>query len=149
MFSSKATLHKRKVDVIVSAPGLDGLVLRGPKLILRLEGVVLFAASIAIFATTGMTWWWYPVLLLVPDVFMLGYLVNTTLGAWAYNVGHSTVVPILLIGLGWLISAPILLGLAAIWVGHVGWDRALGYGLKYNDRFKHTHLGDLEKRPTA
>jgi len=125
---------------------IEGWVLSGPKLILRLEGLVLFAATICIFASSGMAWWWYPVLLLVPDIFMLGYLANPKLGAWLYNLGHSTIVPILLIGLGWFSSAPTLLGLSAIWLGHVGWDRAFGYGLKYNDRFKHTHLGDLEKK---
>ena len=31
--------------------------------------------------------------------------------------------------------------IAAIWVAHVGFDRALGYGLKYADGFGFTHLG--------
>ncbi|MFN3866237.1 MAG: DUF4260 family protein, partial [Demequina sp.] len=31
--------------------------------------------------------------------------------------------------------------LAAAWVFHVGVDRALGYGLKHADSFRHTHLG--------
>jgi hypothetical protein len=123
------------------------MVLRGPKLFLRTEAVVLFGVSIAVFATSGLPWWFYPLLLLVPDVFMLGYLANSTLGAWSYNIGHSTILPLLLICLGWLLASPILIGLAAIWLGHVGFDRALGYGLKYNDRFKHTHLGDLEQKP--
>ena len=26
---------------------------------------------------------------------------------------------------------------------NIGMDRILGYGLKYDDNFKHTHLGDL------
>ncbi|MGQ7476239.1 DUF4260 family protein [Streptococcus suis] len=30
-----------------------------------------------------------------------------------------------------------------IWLAHIGWDRAFGYGLKYESGFKHTHLGDL------
>jgi hypothetical protein len=31
-------------------------------------------------------------------------------------------------------------GLALIWLAHIGVDRALGYGLKYPDGFKDTHL---------
>ena len=38
------------------------------------------------------------------------------------------------------------MALALVWLAHVGLDRLLGMGLKYNDRFTHTHLGD---RPDA
>ncbi|TDB99096.1 DUF4260 family protein [Actinomadura sp. 7K534] len=30
---------------------------------------------------------------------------------------------------------------------HVGVDRALGYGLKLPDSFRHTHLGEIGKNP--
>lgn len=33
----------------------------------------------------------------------------------------------------------------ARWAFHVGVDRALGYGLKFRDRFTHTHLGEIGK----
>jgi hypothetical protein len=32
---------------------------------------------------------------------------------------------------------------ALIWVNHIGVDRLLGYGLKYADGFKWTHLGRM------
>ena len=34
------------------------------------------------------------------------------------------------------------MALALVWLAHIGLDRLLGMGLKYNDRFAHTHLGD-------
>jgi hypothetical protein len=35
---------------------------------------------------------------------------------------------------------PALLAVALIWIAHIGFDRLLGYGLKYISDFKHTHL---------
>jgi hypothetical protein len=29
------------------------------------------------------------------------------------------------------------------WAFHIGVDRALGYGLKFEDGFQHTHLGTI------
>lgn len=120
-----------------------GVVYGIPSKFLRIEAVVLFAFSIWLFAIQGVDWWWYPVLLLVPDVFMVGYLANTTLGAVLYNLGHSTPLALLLVFIGVLTASPFTIALGAIWLGHIGMDRAMGYGLKYHDSFKHTHLSQL------
>ena len=42
-----------------------------------------------------------------------------------------------------LAVGPVAYGLAAIRLVHIGFDRALGYGLKYPSDFKHSHLGVL------
>jgi hypothetical protein len=31
--------------------------------------------------------------------------------------------------------------LGLLWLAHIGMDRAFGFGLKYPDSFRHTHLG--------
>jgi hypothetical protein len=129
----------------MSSTPLVGSVIGAPKLLLRIEGAVLFAASIAVFALQGQQWWLYPALLLVPDIFMLGYLRNTKLGAITYNLGHSYPAAALVTLLGFVAASPLTVALGAIWFGHIGWDRMFGYGLKYATSFKHTHLGDLEK----
>ncbi|MCS4316879.1 hypothetical protein M2407_001178 [Serratia sp. BIGb0234] len=36
---------------------------------------------------------------------------------------------------------------ALIWGAHIGFDRALGYGLKYASGFADTHLGGLGRKP--
>jgi hypothetical protein len=124
---------------------LVGSVIGAPKALLRFEGATLFAASIALFAVQGLQWWLYPALLLVPDIFMLGYLRNTKLGSIIYNLGHSYPIAALVTVLGFVLDSPLTIGIGAIWFGHIGWDRMFGYGLKYGTSFKHTHLGDLEK----
>ena len=124
---------------------LVGSVVGAPKALLRFEGATLFAASIALFAVQGLQWWLYPALLLVPDIFMLGYLRNTKLGSIIYNLGHSYPIAALVTVLGFVLASPLTIGIGAIWFGHIGWDRMFGYGLKYGTSFKHTHLGDLEK----
>ena len=116
-----------------------------PRLWLRSEGLVLFISTIIIFGHLHQRWWLYLLLLFVPDIFMLGYLANTKLGAFLYNLGHSYFAPALMILLSWRAEGKISLAIGIIWLGHIGWDRFFGYGLKYDSDFKHTHLGDLNK----
>jgi hypothetical protein len=78
--------------------------------------------------------------LLAPDLSALGYLFGPKVGSVAYNLAHTMVWPIL-IGvagwwLGWSWAAPV----ALIWLAHIGMDRMIGYGLKYPDSFKRSHL---------
>ncbi len=118
-----------------------------PRFFLRLEGVVLFLASLILFRTTHQHWWWVPVLLLVPDIFMAGYSRSTKIGALIYNIGHTYLLPVTVSLYGLHSHRPLLLGTGLIWLAHIGMDRFAGYGLKYDDDFKHTHLGSLAKNP--
>ena len=118
-----------------------GIVLGAPALILRAEGAALLAAVCTGYAVMGGSWLVFAVLFLAPDLFMLGYLTNTRIGAALYNFAHTTIVPFALIGLGLAMAAPVLTSVGLIWLGHVGFDRMVGYGLKYGDAFQHTHLG--------
>jgi len=129
----------------MSTSPLPGSVIGGPKALLRIEGATLFAGSIAVFAHQGQHWWLYPALLLLPDIFMVGYLRDTKLGSIIYNLGHSYPAAGLLASIGFVTDSKLTIATAAIWFGHIGWDRMFGYGLKYGSSFKHTHLGDLEK----
>ena len=117
-----------------------------PKLWLRIEGLVLLTATIALFVGQHQKWWLYPLLLLVPDIFMIGYLKDKKTGAFLYNLGHSYLLPTVLICAGWNRDHPLTIAIGVIWLGHIGMDRLMGYGLKYDSDFKHTHLGDLNKR---
>lgn len=118
-----------------------GAVVGTPRLLLRAEGAAMLAAACFAYAQLGGGWGLFAALFLVPDVSMLGYLVNPRIGAAAYNVGHSYLSPAVLGLLGAAFAMPALLPLACIWGAHIGFDRAVGYGFKYATGFKHTHLG--------
>lgn len=48
---------------------------------LRAEGLATFAAGLAGFLFLGLPWWGFLLLLIVPDVSMLGYLRGPRVGA--------------------------------------------------------------------
>jgi hypothetical protein len=100
---------------------------------------VLGAAAYA-YGQMAFSWWMFAALFLVPDVFMLGYLRNTSWGAVLYNAGHTSVVPLVILVVAHGFGYSQLLALSLIWIAHIGFDRALGYGLKYASGFTHTHL---------
>ena len=114
----------------------------GVRLLLRLEGLALLAGAAALYGATGAPWWAFALLFLVPDLSMLGYLAGPRIGAAAYNAAHATLGPVALGLVGWL-TAPGLLPFALIWLAHIGFDRVLGYGLKYASGFRDTHLGQI------
>jgi hypothetical protein len=111
--------------------------------ILRLEGAALLAAASAAYAWTGQSWWLFAMLFLGPDLGIAAYLAGPRIGALGYNLVHTTILPLVLAvaGLAW--QAPLALALACIWLAHIGFDRALGYGLKEPTGFKDTHLGRI------
>jgi hypothetical protein len=113
--------------------------------VLRAEGVAIFAASTwAYFALLGGWWVAYAALLLVPDVSMIGYLRDTRLGAWTYNLVHNEALPLALLVAGVAAGSEVITGGALILGAHVGMDRAFGYGLKLPERFTDTHLQRLQ-----
>jgi hypothetical protein len=80
-------------------------------------------------------------LFLLPDVSFAGYLAGPRAGAAVYNVAHSYVGP-LLMAVALLMTGATLMGVL-IWASHIGFDRALGYGLKYTTAFTDAHLGRI------
>ena len=112
-------------------------------LTLQAEGAAIAAAAIYVYAQTGGSWMFFALLILLPDLSMLGYLKDNRLGAVCYNVAHSYLAPMMLGGIGMVTASGLLMQLALIWVAHIGMDRAIGYGLKYAAGFKTTHLDRL------
>ena len=120
----------------------EGVVVGAPRRWLGLEGLVLLAGALIAFSVLGQPWWLVPAGILVPDLAMGGYLAGTRRGAHLYNIAHATVLPAIMLGIGYWQADRLVTALALIWLAHIGMDRLLGMGLKYNDRFAHTHLGD-------
>ena len=115
------------------------------KTLLKLEEVAQFILSIVVFSQLPFAWWWFPALILVPDLSMLGYLVNSKIGAYAYNLIHHKAVGIGIGALGFLLHDPTLLLTGTVLFAHSSMDRMMGYGLKYPDDFTNTHLGQIGK----
>jgi hypothetical protein len=118
-----------------------GAVTGAPRVWLRLEGVVVLVLAALLYRRGGHSWLLFALLFLTPDLSFAGYLAGPRVGAWAYNVAHSYVGPALAAAAAILTGRPPVAAL--IWAAHVGFDRALGYGLKYPSGFATTHLGGL------
>jgi hypothetical protein len=121
-----------------------------PLHILRSEGVVLFAAALAAYVTgLDEPLWLIPLLLFLPDLFMAGYARSNRAGALLYNFAHSYPAPALLGAVALAGGHHLWQGVALVWFAHIGMDRALGFGLKYQTDFKDTHLGRIGGRSGA
>ena len=116
---------------------------------LRAEGLAVLVFSILLYWKFGERWWLFPLLLLVPDLSMLGYLVNSRVGKISYNIVHSYVLPLSFAIAAMATHSLRLLPLICIWTAHIGMDRFFGYGLKASDVFGDTHLGRLGKKETV
>lgn len=135
------------MTALPDAPGVSGT----PRLVLRLEGAALLLLAGVVYGWTGSSWWLFAVLFLTPDLSFLGYLAGARAGAFIYNAVHTTLGPIVLGGIGYVLEWPTAFALSFIWAAHVGFDRTLGYGLKYQAGFGFTHLGRIGRaaEPTA
>lgn len=115
----------------------------GVKILLRLEGLTLFAGMLLLYAAWRGSWTVFALLFLAPDLSFLAYFAGPRVGAVAYNAAHSFLAPGALMTLGFGFASPLTLTIAMIWFAHIGIDRALGYGLKYSSGFGFTHLGRI------
>lgn len=108
--------------------------------LLHLEGLAVFIASLYFYNLTQGNWWMFILLVLTPDISMIGYLKNKRLGASIYNIFHTYTLAILLLFIGTLSDTQFITELGIIFTAHIGMDRFFGYGLKYPTNFKDTHL---------
>lgn len=111
--------------------------------ILKLEELAMLVLAVFLNATLPYAWWWYWVFFLTPDIGMLGYVINTRVGAITYNLFHHKGVAIVCYILGVYLAQTELQFIGLLLFGHSAFDRMLGYGLKYPDSFKNTHLGTI------
>lgn len=106
-------------------------------------GLAFGGLAIAGFASVGWPWWVWLLALLAPDLSMAGYLLGRRVGAVVYNLAHVYALPFLLMLLGVAAGETGCIAAGGLWLAHIGIDRALGYGLKLPEGFRHTHLGRI------
>ncbi|MDE2579366.1 MAG: DUF4260 family protein [Hyphomicrobiales bacterium] len=128
------------------ASAAPGALRGGPRLLERLEGLAMMAMALAFvwFATVPpFNGNLFALLLLffAPDLSLLAYLAGPRIGAIVYNAAHTYITPFALAAVSFKLLALPAFSFAILWIAHIGFDRALGYGLKYASGFSDTHLG--------
>ncbi len=113
--------------------------------IIKLEETALFALGVYLFSLLSFEWWWFLVLILGPDLSMLGYILGSKSGAFFYNVFHHKGIAVLFYILGSYFKIEDLQLAGIILFSHSAMDRIFDYGLKYEKGFKYTHLGEIGK----
>jgi len=118
--------------------------------ILRVE-----SAAVGLFGIVAYLWLGGPPLVLIPallapDLSAIGYLAGPRVGAVTYNLVHNWAFAVAFALLAVVTDSVWPMLVAAVVAAHVGWDRALGYGLKLPTGFQDTHLGRIgRKAPPA
>jgi hypothetical protein len=113
------------------------------RLLLHAEGAAALATALFLTWQFNGNWLMFVLLLLAPDLSMLGYLKSMRLGTITYNLAHTYIGPLLLLAVAFMSGWTIGIHLALIWLAHIGLDRMVGYGLKYPTGYKETHLNRL------
>ena len=113
----------------------------GVRVLLRVEGLCVLVVSLLAYARFGGGWGTFALFFFAPDISLLGYAAGPRVGAVSYNLGHSFAGALAVLAAGFVLSVPIAVTAGIIWFAHIGFDRALGYGLKYSAGFGFTHLG--------
>ncbi|MBI5636338.1 MAG: DUF4260 domain-containing protein [Nitrospinae bacterium] len=111
----------------------------------RIESLFIFVLACAVYFHYGFSWILFFFLILAPDIFFAGYLINPKIGARVYNIGHIYAAPVILLSLHYSAGMPQALPISIIWIAHIAFDRVLGFGLKYESGFKDTHLGKINR----
>ncbi len=113
------------------------------KPLIQFEYAFAFLLTIVFYWYSDFSLLLFFVLLFVPDLSMIGYVINNKIGAIVYNVGHTFLLPLSLLVISFTFANSFLLMISLIWLAHIFMDRALSFGLKYDDAFKHTHIQNL------
>lgn len=111
-----------------------------PAVLLRAEGAILLGAATLLYWDVSGTWLLFALTFFVPDLAIAGYLAGPHIGALAYNAFHTTSLAMAVAVFGVIADQRLAVLIGLIWLAHIGFDRLLGYGLKYPEGFRHTHL---------
>jgi hypothetical protein len=113
------------------------------KITLKLEELGMLLLGLFLFTFLDYSLWLMLVLFFLPDIGMLGYLLGNKAGALAYNIFHHKGIAVVLFLIGFYLDLNVLQLAGVVLFSHASFDRMLGYGLKYENGFKFTHLGEI------
>lgn len=113
---------------------------------LKFEALALAALMLALAYHSPYSMWWLLLGFPLIDIGMIGYVVNSKVGAATYNLTHNATLPTLFIAIGVIAQNELLAFIGVVWTFHISVDRLLGYGLKQKHSFNYTHLGKIGKK---
>ena len=105
------------------------------KTLIKLEEIGLVLLSFFFFFSLNYAWWWFPLLFFVPDISLIGYLINKTAGVATYNFIHHKALSVALYLAGSFTQVPVLQLAGLVMLGHSSFDRALGFELQQTEKF--------------
>ena len=103
------------------------------KILIKLEELALVLLSFYLFLGLDYAWWWFPLLFFLPDLSMIGFLINKKAGAATYNFIHHKALSVALYLLGSFTQMPGLQLAGLVMLGHSSFDRVLGFGLQQTE----------------
>jgi hypothetical protein len=111
----------------------------------RAEGGLVLLAALAALWSTGLPVpvWAAVLIFFAPDLSFAAYALGPRIGAAGYNLVHLYGFGAAVLAAGLLFGLPWLSACGWLWLGHAGFDRMLGYGLKLPTGFQDTHLGRI------
>ncbi len=124
---------------------MEGFVQGKVKYLLRAEGLTVLFVTVFMYSHFDFSWLTFFIFFFFPDLSFFAYLKGAKVGAVFYNLVHSYIGPLICLMIGFVGSIELFQIITLIWVAHIGFDRALGYGLKYSQGFSYTHLGVIGK----
>lgn len=116
------------------------------KRILQIEEFLLFILAVWAYQYLPYAWYWFLLLLLLPDVSMVGYLGGEDVGKSLYNLFHNRALAIVVGLVGWYYDSTLMQFWGVIFFAHIAMDRSLNMGLKLKSGFHYTHLGPIGKK---
>lgn len=112
-----------------------------PVLQRRIEATAMLLAAVAAYARLDFSWGAFAACFFIPDFSMVLYFVNPRVGGAAYNLAHFFLFPVIIGAVGVLGDIAGAQQAALLWGAHIAFDRAIGWGLKYEQSFCHTDMG--------
>jgi hypothetical protein len=113
-------------------------ILRRPGAILRLEGAVLLICTLSAYTAGNRPMYWIPIAVLLPDIIFIKKVREHRVGNFFYNITHTYPLPSLIMFISvvsdFLLQKPWT-AVAILWFMHIGFDRLLGRGKKYDGAF--------------
>lgn len=113
------------------------------RMTLKLEELAMLLLGIYTFGFLYFSYWIFLVLFFVPDIGMIGYFFGNKAGAFTYNLFHHKGLAIMIYLAGFFFLNEYLQLAGVVIFSHAAFDRLIGYGLKYEEGFKFTHLGEI------